>query len=124
MPLLSVAEIIPDPDFSQSFKINRLTGEFNDNGLFETTTQTLYVTGIITPMKTRDMVQMNTGDQIEGFINIYTNSAIYTTALVNEDSGRLSDEIEWRNDSYKIMSVENFADFGYYHAVAVLKRGA
>lgn len=125
MALLSLAEIVQDPDFQQSFIINRISCDWDAGGILQTTEQKLLVSGIITPQKTRDMKQTPQGDQLEGNIDVYTNEPIYTTQLgpVNEDS-RLSDEVEWRNDRYRILSVENFADFGYYHAVATLKRGA
>lgn len=125
MPLLNIAELVQDPDFQQSFIINRITGDFNNDGIFETTEQQLMFSGVISPRKTRDMKQDPQGDQIEGMIDIYTNDPIYTTVLgnVNEDS-KLSDEVEWRREKYRITQVENFTDFGYYHAIAIYKRGA
>jgi hypothetical protein len=122
MPLLSVAEVIPDPDFCQNFIIHRLNGDWNDAGLFIGVDTPIYTTGVIVPQKTRDMIQTPQGDQIQGSIDVYTNTPIFTTAT-REDDSKISDEVEWRNERYKILSVENFADFGYYHAVAVYKRG-
>ena len=126
MPRLNVGRIVNDPDFNQVFLINRTTGNWVD-GVFVTSVNQLRYSGVILPNTSQEMVQTPYGDSIKGFINIYTECVLYPTHLSSSaltDVNRLSDEIQWHEQAWKILTVNNFNDFGYYHAVAVRKRGA
>lgn len=124
MPTINVSELIQDPDFAQEFTVERKRGSWVQ-GRFEFTTQTLKRYGVIIP-DAKVIVQTPEGDTIKGAINVYSLEQINTTVLAKNSSERdqVSDEVIWRGESYKVMSVDPYVDFGYYHALAIRKRGA
>lgn len=125
MPQINIAELVDDPDFSQTFTVTRQSGTWT-NGRFEPTSRTFTVSGVINPMSTKDIEMLPAADVIHGGIAIHTTVPIYTTTL-NEstgNSGNASDEITWQGEQFKIIQVSNYADFGYYKALATRKLGA
>lgn len=125
--MINVIELISDPDFAQQFTVKRSTGTWVD-GRFVSENYTLCLFGVIQPLTTRELEQVPEGDRVSGGIKIYTtsNDPIYTTRLLNTstDAGALSDEIKWGNEWWKILSVKNFSDNGYFYSVATRKKGA
>ena len=124
--MINVAELITDPDFAQSFKVYRSIGQWDEHGRFTTITETLVMTGAIQPMTTKELQQIPAGDQVTGGINVWTLCPIYTTELNQNRTtkGNLSDQIEWHCQKWKILSVKQFSDYGYWRAQCVQLLGA
>lgn len=118
MPTIDVSELITDPDFAQSFSLIRTTGEFINGRWTETLEETLTRTGVIAPAGAKELRQLPEADRVEGAISIFTKEIMYITS----DTGvlRSSDKISWQGHLYKIISVENWSDWGdgFYHALA------
>lgn len=124
--MLDVSELIQDDDFQQTFVVTRTTGTWV-NGRFTNDTPTaLILQGIIDPVSSREMVQLPEGDSITGAINIYTLVPLYTTTLNQStgNTGNISDEVTWRNQSWKIIQTFDYIDYGYFKATATRKLGA
>lgn len=122
--MINISELIQDPDFQQNFNVQRTIGDWV-TGRFITTPTLIPFSGVIEPLNTRDMQQVPEGDTITGAINVYTNAPIYTTKLLLESGadGMLADEMIWQGERYKILTVQNYSDWGYYKATAVRKLG-
>jgi hypothetical protein len=125
MARVNVGELIHDPDFAQDFEVIRKAGKWVD-GRFETQASTIPMRGVVVPNSTKGLVQSPDGDAIQGTIEIYTHEALYTTQLSEESftADRVSDEVVWRRQTWKIIDTEDFRDYGYYKAIAERKRGA
>ena len=120
--MINISELITDPDFNQNFNVIRTTGTYV-TGRFTTTTTTIAFTGVIDPLNTKDMLQLPEGDTIKGAINVYTLAALNTTQATTAGAGTLPDEVVWMGENYKVLNVKNYADYGYYKATAVRKKG-
>jgi hypothetical protein len=123
--MISVAEIVIDSDFAQSFTVNRTLGTFV-NGRFVPTVTTFLVYGTIQPQQTSDTLQLPGGDQIRGAIDIWTLTPLLTAQLGDPAStdNFVPDEVVWNGEAYKTMQGMNWTDFGFYHSIGIRKLGA
>lgn len=121
--MINVSEIIDDPDFAQAFKVQRSSGTWV-LGRFIAATETLQFSGVIEPLNTKEIKMLPEGDQITGGINIWTRETLHTTKRENALGGKLSDEVIWQGENWKVYQVQNFSDFGYQQAICVRKLGA
>lgn len=118
---INVAEMITDPDFAQSFTIERHSGGTFVDGLYSSTSTTINVYGVVQPYQPKTVEYMENGDQITGDIKIWLNIPIYTTRNITSqnstDSG-ISDIIVYKDERYKVTYVKDWNYHGYYSAVA------
>ena len=118
---INVAEMITDPDFAQSFTIERHSGGTFVDGLYSSTATTMNVYGVVQPYQPKTVEYMENGDQITGDIKIWLNIPIYTTRNITSqnstDSG-ISDIIVYKGERYKVTYVKDWDYHGYYSAVA------
>jgi hypothetical protein len=124
--MINVSELIDDPDFCQPepFQVRRQSGQWINNR-FVTTETLIPVSGIIVPMKTKDIVQLPQGDTITGAIEIFTHCPLQTTRLGSSgEDGVIADEVTWNGEVYKIHKADDFTNYGYFYAVGVRKAGA
>ena len=122
--MISLEEIILDPDFVTKFLIIRTKGEFVKGRWTETEKEEIPVYGIATPVSARELNQLPEGDRISGLMNFYTikKEPLYLTRT-GVDEG-ISDQILYDNIYYKLKSVEPWEPFGYWHAIGERTKGA
>lgn len=130
MPTLNIGELCDDPLFAQSFTLIRNGGSRVEGHWIESK-QYITAYGVIDPMNTKDVTLSPEGNQTKGEITIYSTIPLYTSNEteisyfpVVEGSGvtlGTPDEIVYKAQEYKVMSVEDYSDFGYYKAVAIRK---
>lgn len=117
--MINVSRVINDPRFSESFKVYRKSGEWI-RGRFNQEEKEITMNGVITPAKPKEIEMIPEGDRVGGEISIHTTSKLYTThALDKEDTEGTSDEIEWHGERYKLYSLNDFSQFGYYSAIGI-----
>lgn len=123
--MINISEMISDPDFVQSFTVTRRLGSW-ENGNFETNPTIFSLSGVVLPMKTRDVVILPGGDQLTGAIEIYTLQPLFTTKLgpMSGVDGCQSDEVSWQGEAWKIYQVLDYEDYGYFKNIAIRKQGA
>lgn len=109
--MINVAEIINDPDFSQSFTVCRKTGSWSE-GRFVQTEQQLSFRGIVIAANTKDLLQVPEGDRVKGIMAFYSTEPL----LVTNSTGT-SDQIIWRGERYRLFQLWPYADYGYYKAL-------
>lgn len=119
--MLSVGELITDPDFAQPYSVLRSTGVFALGGFISNTTLLSFY-GVITVAQDQDLDTLPEGDRITGSMLFYANGPIYTT-IVGANSEGLSDVIAWRGQNYRIAKVFPYVDYGYYKAIGVRMSG-
>lgn len=115
--MINLSSVVLDPRFAQTFTVYRNNGEYNA-GRFEEKETPITMTGTISIASDLEIQQIPEGDRVGGEILIHTNKKIYTTRTDDgtENEGT-SDEIEWHGDRYKIYSVSDYSDYGYYKAI-------
>jgi hypothetical protein len=123
MPI-QITEMVVDQDFAQSFVVIRSTGSFQAGG-WQNTTQNMTMYGVIEVADSHELEMVPEGDRAKGAMMFHTELPLYVTNADPQLSatGHLSDQITWRGNNYRLMSVRRWSDFGYYSAVGVRMSG-
>lgn len=117
----SIAEVVNDPDFAQSFSIQRSQGGTWQAGKWVDSKTTIGMWGAIQPPTPEELDQVPEGDRITGVIAIWSTGQIYET---NVDSKLgISDIATWHNEPYRILKVFPWNDYGYWKALACRMSG-
>jgi hypothetical protein len=117
----SMAEIVNDPDFAQSFTITRSSGSFV-KGNWDNIPTTVQGYGVIQPATPKELSQIPDGDRVTGAVSFHSSQALYETHLI--PSAGTSDTIAWNSQNYRLVKVFPWQDFGYYKAIGVRMSGA
>lgn len=119
--MINVAKAVIDPRFSQKFKVFRKSGEWV-KGRFIEGEKEISMIGVITPSKPKEIEMIPEGDRVGGEITIHTTRKLYTTRLIEseiENNQGTSDVIEWQAERYKLYSVNDYSQYGYYQAIGM-----
>lgn len=122
--MINVARAVNDPRFSQNFKVFRKSGEWI-KGRFEETEKKISMVGVIAPSKPKEIEMIPEGDRVGGEITIYTTRKLFTTHSLedkenqDENNEGTSDQIEWQGERYKLYSVNDYSQYGYYQAIGM-----
>lgn len=115
--MIDVSELITDPDFAESYQVERSTGFFDEGGF----TESLNVFdnyGSVQPTDTKDLEQVAEGDRISGSITFYSVIPLFVTRNKSEKGN--SDKLIFNGERYKIVKLLDFmSNGGYQKAIAV-----
>lgn len=115
--------LLYDPDFSQQFTVTRRSGAWQ-LGVFVETPTTIAMTGVVVPASAQEIMQQPEGDRSTAMMKFISAQPIYVTRTAASEGGpATSDEITWRGESYRVMNVQDYADYGYWEAFAVYMEG-
>lgn len=118
--MINVSDILLDPDFLQSFTINRSTGSWVLGG-FQSTVSQVQASGVVDVASSRDLAQVPEGDRVTGSMAFYSTQPLYLTR--NGQTTGLSDTITWQGDKYRLVQIFPYVDYGYYMAIGVRMTG-
>jgi hypothetical protein len=124
--VITIGEIITDPDFSQRFVVVRSTGSWIKGLWTEGSVTNVTMTGTVTNPTPRDLDQVDVADRVQGTMVFHSREPLYVTragAGTKKDPNAISDKIIWRGEYYKLSGVSVYADYGYYSAVGVRIKG-
>ncbi|MGO4496419.1 hypothetical protein AB4114_11035 [Paenibacillus sp. 2RAB27] len=119
--MINVGRIVNSRNFAQpgGFVVYRKTGRWKASR-WVTTEDTLKMEGTITVATSTDIEQVPEGDRVKGAMCFYSQKPLFTTrAETDTEEGGTSDEIVWRNDRYRVVSVFPWGDFGFNKAIGV-----
>jgi hypothetical protein len=121
--IYDVSDVLYDPDFYQDFTVYRKIGSWINGRFTEIDHQVLPFGGPVLPASSREIQQVPEGDRVVGMMAFRSDQEIFVTHT-NDDQGNAgtSDEIVWRNDRYRVVSVNPWIDqdgVGHYTAFAV-----
>lgn len=109
-----VTHLLLDPDLgAQSFTVLRRTGKWQGGRLEVRNEKTFRAIGIIQPPSSEELSFFPEGERRRGTIVIYTKTQLHLT-----DGEDIADSIVWRSESYKIVRVDRWDDYGYCAAYA------
>lgn len=120
--MINVSDIVNDPDFAQSFVVQRSTITFVSGGLSNVIVN-VQMWGVIEP-KDKELLTLPEGDRVTGFVTFYTQLPMYMTNIEGSDDGHLSDIAVWHGQQFRIVKDSIWSDFGYYRTIGVRMSGA
>lgn len=114
--MIDVSELVADPDFAQTFSIERFTGSFANEGEYtEAAPTVLSRTGAIQPGSSPDMLEfLPEGERGKATIRFWSWAEIRMG-----DGLARSDNILWRGRWYRVAYCKPWQLNGYYHGIAV-----
>ena len=123
--MIDVSELITDPDFAFPYIVIRRTGKWV-KGRFEVNNpERLEYYGVVQPATAREIQQMGIGDDEQGVMKFFCRQPkdINLTCNLNEDSDevKVSDEIEFRGNLYKVLKISPWQHNNWTRAFAALK---
>lgn len=124
--MINVGRIINSRNFSQpnGFTVYRTTGEWVRGRFVSNPEKTLILSGTVTVANENDLEQFPEADRVKGMMCFYSQQAMYITrGESDEEDAGISDEIEWRGDRFRVVSVAPWQDFGYYKAFGIRMAG-
>lgn len=123
MPTINVKRVLSNPRFNMSFTVWRKSGLFVKGKWFDQESSIPF-RGVIINASPKEVEMFPEGDRIINAINVYTKNEIYTSHGPDAQNKKgISDEIEWNGKRYKVMTVNNYSDYGYYKTIAVYTGG-
>jgi len=122
--VISVAEVVTDPDLAEPFVITRSQGGSFIAGVWSNQVITVNGYGVIQPSTPEELEQIPEGDRVLGAMSFHSADPLYETNTtgVNTPSG-ISDVIAWRNQTYRLVKIFPWEDFGYYKGIGVRMSG-
>ena len=117
----SIAEIVDDQDFAQSFTITRSQNGKFVLGRWQNSTVTVGMWGSIQPPEPEELEQVPEGDRMLGVIAVHCTQRLYETNT-NQTDG-ISDQVIWHGENYRVFKVYPWNDYGYWKALAVRMSG-
>jgi hypothetical protein len=112
----SIAEVVDDPDFAQSFTITRSQGGKFVLGRWTNATVDIPMWGSIQPPDPEELEMIPEGDRIVAAIAVHCTQRIYETNT-NQTNG-ISDLVLWHGENYRVLKVYPWNDYGYWKAIA------
>ena len=118
----SLKAICDDPLLSQNVTIIRSQGgQFGSGGFKPAAPVNIPARGVLEIADSKRMQMVPEGDRITGSIEFITKTRVYTTSEALEG---ISDQIQWRGNMYRVTTVAQWGDFGFWSATLVRMTGS
>ena len=119
MATLDLSEIVSDPDLAEQFQIVRSRGGFVAGGWSDQLT-TIAAYGVVSVASEKDLEMVPEGDRVRESRVFHSTQAMYVT---NADNQGTSDFLVWQGVKYRVYSVADYSNRGYYRAIACRMQG-
>lgn len=114
MGTIDLSDVVSSNDFAEPFTIRRSSGSFVAGGWSQTTTD-IAALGVVSIARDKDLDSLPEGDKVKEAIVVHSTQEMMLTNLANS---RTSDLLIWMGQSYRVLSVANYSNRGYYKAIA------
>ena len=113
---IEISQVVNDPDVAQAFTILRSVGAWN-LGTWVPVTANVQSYGVITEPTVNELEMVPEGDKVKGVMVFWSSQPIFVTSAA-QGVGNSSDIIVWRGQNFRVLSVKQYLDWGYYRAIA------
>ena len=121
MPLISVDELMFDPDFvTESLRLYTTVEHVGINGRNTITRSMQPIVGIVTPTSAQDLVRLPEGSTSGGSITVTT---AYPLTSGDPAQSKPADQISWKNNVYIVAKLDDYSEFGggFINAFCILQ---
>ncbi len=119
--MFDLSAVVNNPDLGSPVTILRFTGSFAAGGWQQGAPQRIPAFGVVCIADAEALAQVPEGDRVTGALQFLTGQPVYRTSA---DRGGTSDQIEWRGELYRVVSVEPWGHAGYWSAILARMEGA
>lgn len=121
--LLNVSEVLLSPEFMQPVRVFRQREGFFEKGKFVQREEIYRFDMLVCAVSEKELEMIPEGDRIKDSKSFHCLKELFTTQDIEDGEARTSDMLEWKKNRYKIVSVNDNSDYGYYKAYGVKVRG-
>lgn len=114
--MIDVSELVTDPDFAQSFQIERFTGTWDEGRFIQNEPTVLDAFGVVQPASSEDAVAyLPEGERQNNMIRVWSPHEI----RMADGKDQLSDNILWQGEWHRVAYSKPWQTQGYWFAIAV-----
>jgi hypothetical protein len=126
--MIQLGSIVNSPEFAQAFTILRSVGSFDYNGRWiEGTPIEIPTKGTIVPVQGIALQALAAeADRVSGAMDFYSQTPMYITRGEGDLGLTIpatSDRILWHGSYYRLKSVSDLSNFGFYRATGIRTAG-
>jgi hypothetical protein len=123
--------VVDDGVLSDPWQTLRFQGDWNKGGFIQTPT-IIPGYGVISVASAEDVEMVPEGDQITGAMVFHSAARLYVTEIDQQAYGsegygqvtqRISDQILWLNQRWRVLHVSPYAQHGFWKVIAVRMQG-
>jgi hypothetical protein len=122
MSEIDLSEVVNDSTLAEEYTIQRLTGSFQFGGFVPTTTS-ISGYGVVSVATEEDLQMVPEGDRVTGSMVFHSEQRIYETQLDANGSQKISDQIIWNYQLYRILHVGPYPNRNYWKAIGARMSG-
>jgi hypothetical protein len=111
--MLDVADVLIDPDLAQAVLVTRATEDVDERGRTQQLKHDFTVQGVVHPATEKQLLLLPEASRGDETIAVYT-----VTKLTAGDDAHSSDTVTWQGETYKVVKVMDYSDYGYILALA------
>jgi hypothetical protein len=123
VPNLFLDDVVCDGDLADSYVIVRNTGKFAAGGFQQTSVTSIPVFGVVTAASLKDIEMVPEGDRVREMRAFYARQPLYVTRDNPQDGTGTSDVLQWHGQNYRILTVGDYSNRGYWKAIAARTSG-
>lgn len=111
-----VSELLRDPDFVTDFVLSISSTSRHDDGSLIESVDNQKKRGVIQPAPSKDTQFLLEGDKHRQAIKVWSDEYLST---VDKRVPQLGDVICWHCSTFRVTSVKDWSQYGYWQAIAV-----
>jgi hypothetical protein len=119
--MIDLIDVLQDSDLCSAWQIQRNSGYDGAGGWVSNPPQTVQMFGAARVATAREIMAVPAADQVHEMLSFYSTQPIYVTDAAR---GGTSDVIVFQGGQYRVLSVQNFSEQGFYVATAARMAGA
>lgn len=118
MPSLDFQDVLRSPEFRTKLLVTstfRRIGLGGVNDIYREHTRSVH--GVVIPGK-MSLTRLPDGSRVAAFIDVYAEALLTMEHKLNDQESQDADVITWRGNTYAVMGIEDYSQFGkgFYHA--------
>ena len=122
MGTIDLSEIVNDADLAESYTVSRSTGGTFVAGGWQDTKTVLQCYGVVSVATAEDLEMVPEGDRVTGMMAFWASVQLFETHVSGTPG--ISDVITWEGFEYRIITVRNYSNRGYWKVLAARLLGA
>lgn len=115
--MIDLSEVVNNPDMAQDFTLLRSSGSWQ-NGIWISVPASQLCHGVVSVATPRDLDMIPEGDRVTGAMVFHSSVPLYGTWVDPQGMQHSSDILMWNGNQFRVLTVSQYLDYGYYRAVA------
>jgi len=116
--VFNLRNVVLHTAYVQSFVVYRSSGQFVNGRWVENTPIQITMQGTVVAASEKEIIALPEGDRIQGSMVFHSTQELFPTR-----SNGTSDKILWNNQLWKLFTLGDYGDYGFWRMVGVRIKG-